>query len=92
MEKCFKESLKAGYQRRHIVYIDHNIEFPKDVSIKYIRLISFSFLARHWIAGLAPEYLVVMCRPVNSSSGRKRLRSATHCDLIVGGPKVGYRL
>ena len=42
-----------------------------------------ALLVRHCIVGAAPEYLRELCRPVNSSSGRQSLRSASRGDLIV---------
>ena len=42
-----------------------------------------ALLVRHCIVGAAPEYLIELCRPVSSSSGRQSLRSASRGDLIV---------
>ena len=53
-----------------------------------------ALLVRHCIVGAAPEYLIELCRPVRSSSGRQSLRSASRGDLVVPRFRLqrsGYR-
>ena len=53
-----------------------------------------TLLVRHCIVGAAPEFLIKLCRPVSSSSGRQSLRSASRGDLVVPRFRLqrsGYR-
>ena len=53
-----------------------------------------ALLVRYCIVGAAPEYLIELCRPVSSSSGRQSLRSTSPGDLIVPRFRLqrsGYR-
>ena len=52
---------------------------PIEGRIRY----KIALLVRHCIAGMAPEYLVELCRPVCLSTGRQSLRSASRGDLVV---------
>ena len=42
-----------------------------------------ALLVRHYIVSVAPEYLIQLCHPANSSFGRQILWSVSHGDLIV---------
>ena len=53
-----------------------------------------ALLVRHCIVGAAPEYMIELCRPVSSFSGRQSLRSASRGDLVVPRFRLqrsGYR-
>ena len=50
---------------------------------KAYRAYKITLLVWHCIVGVAPEYLMELWHPVNSSSGRKILWSVSRGDLIV---------
>ena len=55
----------------------HWLPIRKRIEFKIVLLV------RHCLVGAAPEYLMDLCRPVSSATGRQSLRSASTGDLII---------